>query len=157
MVAEAPTIAPPATTPPPATQPAPAPAPAPVAANPAPAPATPDLSAPTPTLAPDETDTNLPPPPPRIVTHEGLVRPSVSLVAPTYFELYDSASDKAIDYLYTSTTNLNLARYNGMHITVTGQEAMDVRWKDTPVLTIEKIYVLPAEKKPPVKPIKPHK
>ena len=102
---------------------------------------------PPPTLANDSdtnsSDTNLPPPPPRIVTHEGSVRHSVSPVAPTYFELYDLGNDKSIDYLFTSSTNLNLARYDGLHITVTGEEAMDPRWKDTPVLTIQKIYVLP--------------
>ena len=124
------------------------------------APATPATLLPTPTLAPDETDTNLPPPPPRIVTHEGTVRHSVSLVAPTYYELYDPSSDMAINYLYTSNTNLNLSRYNGKHITVTGEEGMDVRWKDTPVLTIQKLNVLPAETaqtQPVLKPIKSHK
>ncbi len=145
-VTEAPTIAPPAANPPPAPAPVtPAPAPE-VAAMPAPAlPAPTPAIVPTPTLAPDDTDTNLPPPPPRIVTHEGSVRHSVSPVAPTYFELYDPADDKAINYLYTTSTNLNLARYNGLHITVTGEEAMDVRWKDTPVLTIQKIFVLPSD------------
>ncbi len=85
-------------------------------------------------------DTN--PPPPRVVTHEGYVRSSISLVAPTYFELYDPATDEAIDYLHSSTTNLNLGRYDGFKIVVTGEEGMEARWKDTPVLTVQKIYVL---------------
>ena len=88
------------------------------------------------------TDTNVPPPPPRIVTHEGSVRSSVSIVAPTYFELYDPADGKAINYLYSTTTNLNLVRYNGLKISVTGEEGLDARWKETPVLTVQKIYVL---------------
>ena len=96
-------------------------------------------------------ETNLPPLPPRIVTHEGWVRDAVSIVAPTYLELYDPATGKAIDYLYSTTPLLSVARYNGMHIVVTGEEALDSRWKDTPVLTIQKIYVLstntPAVKK----------
>jgi len=66
-------------------------------------------------------DTNLPPPPPRVVTHEGFVRSSVSLVAPTYFELYDPATSTAINYLYSTTTNLNVSRYKGLHIVVTGE------------------------------------
>ena len=123
---------------------------------PTPIPATPETTVPAvpaavattpaPTVSPSqpvpEIDANLPPPPPRVVTHEGTVRPSVSLVAPTYFELYDSESGNAINYLYFTTTNLNLSRYNGLHITVTGEEGLDARWKDTPVLTIQKIYVL---------------
>jgi uncharacterized protein YgiM (DUF1202 family) len=79
---------------------------------------------------------------PRIVTHEGRVRSSISLVAPTYYELYNPTTMVPVDYLHSSTTNLNLALYNGFQIIVTGQEAMDARWKDTPVLTVQKIYVV---------------
>ena len=88
------------------------------------------------------TDTNVPPPPPRIVTHEGKVRSSVSIVAPTFYELYDAANGTAINYLYSSTTNLNLSRYNGLTISVTGEEGLDARWQKTPVLTVQKILVL---------------
>jgi len=160
-VAEAPPIAPPAATPPPAETPAPATPPASVTPPPAPetaavTPVTPALL-PSPTLAPEETDTNLPPPPPRIVTHEGSVRHAVSLVAPTDYELFDPISNKAINYLHTTSTNLNLGRYNGMHITVTGEEGMDVRWADTPVLTIQKILVLPNDAAPPTPVLRPIK
>jgi uncharacterized protein YgiM (DUF1202 family) len=93
---------------------------------------------------PDVDDTNLPP---RIITHEGTVRRSVSPVAPTYYELYSPLTDKAINYLYTPSTNLNLGRYNGLNITVTGEEGMEARWRDTPVITIQKIYVLPGNAK----------
>jgi hypothetical protein len=85
-------------------------------------------------------DTN--PPPPRIVTHEGYVRSSVSPVAPTYFELYDAVNGKAINYLFSPTTNLDLGRYEGLHINVTGEEGLEKRWRDTPVITVQKIYVL---------------
>ncbi len=155
-VPEAQPIAPPATTPPPTTDTtAPVTPPTTTESVPPPTPATsvtPATILPQPELAPD--DTNLPPPPPRIVTHEGSVRHSVSPVAPTYYELYDPADNKAINYLYTTTTNLNLGRYDGLHITVTGEEGLDVRWKDTPVLTIQKIYVLSADK--PLQPVKKH-
>jgi len=77
-----------------------------------------------------------------VVTHEGNVRPSVSIVAPTYFELYDPSSGTAINYLLSNTPNLDLARYNGMKISVTGEEGLDARWQKTPVLTVQKIYVL---------------
>jgi len=105
-----------------------------------------NVPVPAPTVAPvmpaPVVETNLPAPPPRVVTHEGFVRSSASLVAPTYYELYDPATSTAINYLYTTTTNLNVSRYDGLHIVVTGEEGMDKRWKDTPVLTIQKIYVL---------------
>ena len=120
------------------------------------APVTPVLSPTVPAVAtnaaPAVIETNLPPPPPRVVTHEGFVRSSVSLVSPTYFELYDPTTSVAINYLSSPTTNLNLSRYNGMHIVVTGEEGLDARWQDTPILSIQKIYVLstnaPSAKKP---------
>ena len=161
-VAEAPPLAPPAATPPTPETPAPVTPPVPVTPPPAPetaaaTPATPPALLPSPTLAPEETDTNLPPPPPRIVTHEGSVRHSVSLVAPTDYELFDPVNNKAINYLHTTSTNLNLGRYNGMHITVTGEEGMDVRWADTPVLTILKILVVPNDVAPPTPVLRPIK
>ncbi len=98
-------------------------------------PAVPDTNA-APTV-----DTNVPPVP-RIVTHEGYVRSSVSIVAPTYYELFDPTTEQAINYLYSPTTNLNIANYVGRHIAVTGEEALDSRWTNTPMLKIQKIYVL---------------
>jgi uncharacterized protein YgiM (DUF1202 family) len=133
-VAEAPAIVsqPPPTVPPTDTNSAMA-VPPPTTPAPVSTPAVPDTTT-------TEVDTN--PPPPRIVTHEGSVRSSVSMVAPTYFELYDPANNKAINYLFSPTTNLNLARYDGYKIIVTGEEGLDSRWKDTPVLTVQRIYVV---------------
>jgi uncharacterized protein YgiM (DUF1202 family) len=110
------------------------------------APAAPDTNSPTPAMigtnTPAEVDTNLPPPPPRIVTHEGTVRPVNSIIEPTDYELFDPKTGVPVDYLYTTTTNLDLGRYNGLHIIVTGEEGMAKRWKDTPVLTIQRIQVV---------------
>ena len=142
-----------ATTPPPAqpmTAPQPA-APATVQVPPAAPPAMAMNNAATetaPTMAPPvepvietEPPTNLPP---RVVSHEGRVRGSTSPVAPTAYELYDPATHNTINYLYTSSTNLDLSRYDGAQIIVTGEEGMTPRWKDTPVLTIQRIYVVDA-------------
>jgi len=87
-------------------------------------------------------DTNLPPPPPRIVTHEGFVRHVSSLIEPTAYELYDPKTFTDIDYLYTTSTNLDLARYKNLHIIVTGEEGLAERWPKTPVLTIQRIQVV---------------
>lgn len=111
----------------------------PPALNPAPAP-TPTVIIQTNIITVPET--NAAPPPPRVVTHEGYVRSSVSPVAPTFFELYDPATDVSINYLFSTTTNLDLSRYKGYHVNITGEEGMDARWKDTPVLTVQKIYVV---------------
>jgi uncharacterized protein YgiM (DUF1202 family) len=85
------------------------------------------------------------PPPPRIVTHEGFVYHVTSVIAPTAYELYDPSTGTAIDYLYTTTTNLDLSRYNGLQIIVTGEEGLAARWNETPVLTIQRILVVSAD------------
>ncbi|HEX4265767.1 MAG TPA: SH3 domain-containing protein [Verrucomicrobiae bacterium] len=82
------------------------------------------------------------PPPPRIVEHEGIVRGAFSIQSPTRYELVSQDTKQAINYLYTTSTNLDLSRYKGMHIIVTGEESLDERWKNTPVITIQRIQVL---------------
>jgi uncharacterized protein YgiM (DUF1202 family) len=130
----------------------PAPEPQPVVAEPtnaappvdtnAPAPAAIETNLPANPPAPIVVDTNLPPPPPRKVSHEGTVRHVVSPVAPTDYELYDPATGKNVDYLFTTSETLDLSTYNGLRVVVTGTEGLDERWKDTPVITIERIQVV---------------
>jgi len=90
-------------------------------------------------VPPMEIETNLPP---RVVTHEGVVRHVISIIEPTDYELYDPQTEGQIDYLFTTATNLDLSRYNGLRIVVTGTEGLAERWKDTPVLTIQRILVI---------------
>ena len=140
-----------AAAPPTPTEPPPTPAPvteaAPVATAPteAPAPATtpataaptnvPTATAPAPTVVEE-------PPPPRIVQREGVVRGTFSIQAPTRFELVSPDSGRAINYLYTTSPDLDLRRYKGLRIIVTGEEGLDERWRNTPVITIQRIQVL---------------
>ncbi len=79
---------------------------------------------------------------PRIVSREGVVRGSVSIQAPSHFELYSPESARIINYLYNPSKDLDLARYKGLRIIVTGEEGLDERWRNTPLLTIQKIRVL---------------
>ncbi len=81
--------------------------------------------------------------PKRVVTREGFVRNSVSIQAPTYFVLESLDTGRKIDYLYSSTTNIQLRNLQGQKILVTGEESLDERWPRTPVLTIEKLQTLP--------------
>jgi hypothetical protein len=137
-----------ATAPSPETTPAPAPVPAPVAeaqpavTEPINVPATTETNAVLAAAAATNAPVEQPPPPPRVVTHEGFVRHVTSLIAPTAYELYDTNTFTTINYLYSTTTNLDLSRYNGLHIIVTGEEGLAARWKDTPVLTIQRIHVV---------------
>ncbi len=79
---------------------------------------------------------------PRVVSHEGVVRHVGSPIAPASYELYAPDTDQNIDFLYTTSTNLDLSRYVGMRIIATGEEGLSPRFSDTPVLTIESITVL---------------
>jgi uncharacterized protein YgiM (DUF1202 family) len=100
------------------------------------------------TTAPAVADTN--PPPARVVSHEGVVGSSGSLIAPTPYVLYDPDTSKDINFLYTTSTNLDVGRYSGMRIIVTGEEALVERWPDTPLLTIHSIVVLQTNAVPKV-------
>jgi hypothetical protein len=133
-VATAPAVAPPPTeTPsvprPTPTPPPPVPTPLPVVVTPT----TPEIVEP---VIPQE------PPPPRIVQREGIVRGMTSIQAPSRFVLISPENRKDIDYLHTTSTNLDLRRYKGLRIIVTGEEGLDDRWGNTPVLTIQKIQVV---------------
>jgi len=136
-------------------EPSPVTEPPPVAAAPTELPTTPPVTEPSEPVA---TSTNQPvettaaiaamvppadePPPKRIVEREGIVRGTVSIQAPTQFGLYSLQNRRLIDYLYTSSPNLDLRRYKGLHIIVTGEEGLEERWGNTPVITIQKIQVL---------------
>jgi len=78
----------------------------------------------------------------RFVSHEGVVHGSGSIQAPTEFALYSKETGKAVNYLYSPTPQLDIGRYFGRRIIVNGQEGLDKRWTNTPVLTIQKIYVV---------------
>lgn len=120
-----------------------------VPANPTPAPAADPTVQPT-TAAPAPAIETPPPAPPqeellvkRVVTREGIVERSVSIQAPTHFILQSLDTKKAINYLYSPATNVMLKDYRGQRIVVTGEEVLDERWPNTPVIEIEKIEAVP--------------
>jgi hypothetical protein len=124
----------------PVTPPAGAPVvPAPTAETNAP-PATAPVPAPEPT--PEPTPVVEEPLPPRIVQREGIVRGTMSIQAPTKFELVSPDNGRAINYLHTTARDLDLGRYKGLRIVVTGEEGLDERGRNTPVITIQRIQVL---------------
>jgi uncharacterized protein YgiM (DUF1202 family) len=82
------------------------------------------------------------PPPKRIVQREGIVRGTFSIQAPTRYELISPDNHKTINYLFSDSPDLDLSRYKGLRIIITGEEGLDERWRNTPVITIQKIQVL---------------
>ena len=65
-----------------------------------------------------------------------------SIQAPSKFALVSPVDGRNINYLYTTSTNLDLRRYKGLRIIVTGEEGLDERWKNTPVISIQRIQVV---------------
>ena len=72
----------------------------------------------------------------RIVIREGIVRRSVSIQAPSYYVLESLDTGRPINYLFS--TNIALRDFKGRRIVVTGEELLDERWPNTPVIAIEK-------------------
>jgi hypothetical protein len=73
---------------------------------------------------------------------EGIVSGNTSIQAPSYYSLLGMDTGRTINYLHTTSTNVHLGRYMGRHIIVTGEESLDPRWPNTPVLTLQRIQVV---------------
>jgi uncharacterized protein YraI len=106
---------------------------------PAPQPTPTTVSVQQPTAAPPVAQA---PPADRTVSHEGVVGPVTSPVAPTKYMLYDPDTYQTIDYLYSTAPDLDLSRYSNMRIIVTGVEGIDPRWPSTPLIAIQSIQVV---------------
>jgi SH3-like domain-containing protein len=79
---------------------------------------------------------------PRFVVREGIVHPTVSIQAPTDYELRDGFyAEGNINYLMPQP-NSTLEAFSGKRVSVSGFEYRDVRWR-TPVLKVEDIELLP--------------
>jgi uncharacterized protein YraI len=107
-------------------------------------------SNPTTTAVPEQPSivmTPQPPPPPpaptvRIIQHEGIVGPVGSLVAPTDYKLYDQSTKQDIDFLYPISKDLDLSKLVDADVIVTGEEGVDQRWPNTPIMAIQSIQVV---------------
>jgi hypothetical protein len=79
----------------------------------------------------------------RTVRREGIVRSTISIQAPTYYELLSPQNRRTINFLHTEKLSLNLKDYLGRLIIVTGEEAIDPRWPRIPVIEVETLELLP--------------
>lgn len=103
-------------------------------------PAAPALTPPPVAPRPAEVDT---PAPRRIVRREGVVRMVGSIQAPTYFQLQSADNGELINYLHSSKTNIPIERFRGQKVIVTGEEYMDERWKNTPMIEVDILQPAP--------------
>jgi uncharacterized protein YgiM (DUF1202 family) len=79
----------------------------------------------------------------RVVSREGIVKRSVSIQAPTWFVLESPSTGKTVNYLFTPSAGVVLRDYFGQRVIVTGEEGLDERWPNTPVINVESIEVVP--------------
>ncbi|MEP6663287.1 MAG: SH3 domain-containing protein [Verrucomicrobiota bacterium] len=77
--------------------------------------------------------------PKRIVTREGIVRRSLNVQTPSYYELESLYNGKTINYLYNSEPGFTLNKWVGLKVTIVGEESIDARWPNTPVIEIQSI------------------
>ena len=109
------------------------------------APPAPPVAPAPPVVATAPETTNAPPEapaPPRIVQREGFVHPTVSIQAPSSYELVDVYHRRPMDFIYSDSPELILKRYEGKRVFITGEEGLDPRWPNMPVLLIQKIQVV---------------
>jgi uncharacterized protein YgiM (DUF1202 family) len=114
---------------------------------------TPPAPAPTPTQVTEQPQIVTQPPAPsqpqeppqptvRIVQHEGVVGTVGSPIAPSTYKLYDPQTKEDIDFLYPISGNVDLSKFVDDRVIVTGEEGIDKRWPNTPIIAIQSIDVV---------------
>ena len=94
-----------------------------------------DAEKPKPAAKPTPADDS--PPVMRVVTREGVITRSWNIQTPSDWALQDAESGRVINYLWSTSTNIPWKTLKGRTVIVTGEEALDVRWPNTPVLKID--------------------
>jgi uncharacterized protein YgiM (DUF1202 family) len=80
---------------------------------------------------------------PRIVIRDGWVRRTLSIQAPTAYGLENSVNGRLMNYLMSTNDALNLRDLRGFQVTVKGEEYIDKRWPNTPIIKIHTIEFAP--------------
>lgn len=84
-----------------------------------------------------------PTPSKRIVRRQGVVRSTLSIQAPTYFELVSRETGKLVNYLHATSPEQKVKSLRGKRVIVVGEEIIEPRWPKTPVIEIETIELAP--------------
>jgi len=81
--------------------------------------------------------------PKRVVSREGTVIVSRSIQAPTSYALEHRESHRTVNYLHSESEDIDLKRFAGRKVIVMGEELIDQRWVNTPIIEVESIRLLP--------------
>ncbi|MBM3847383.1 MAG: hypothetical protein FJ405_14015 [Verrucomicrobia bacterium] len=79
----------------------------------------------------------------RVVSREGRVRRTYNIQSPTDMVLENLQNGRIMNYLYSTSTNINFQSYRGRVVTVVGEEALDERWPNIPVIRVETLQTAP--------------
>jgi len=75
----------------------------------------------------------------RVVIREGIVRATISIQAPSEWELADVRHRRTIAFLVNTNPAVKLVRLWEKRVRVTGIESVERRWPTTPLLTFQQI------------------
>jgi uncharacterized protein YgiM (DUF1202 family) len=78
----------------------------------------------------------------KVVSREGILKGSVSIQAPTHFELRSLDTGKTVNYVFSPSPDLLLKQFKGKRIVVTGEELLDERWQHTPVIIVDSLEIV---------------
>jgi len=84
----------------------------------------------------------------RVVSREGIIKSSVSIQAPSHYVLRGLENNKTINYLTSPTANDVVKNFWGKRVFVTGEEVLDERWPNTPVIEVETIQEIESPESP---------
>ena len=82
------------------------------------------------------------PPPKRVVSREGIVVVSRSIQAPTSYALENQESRRTVNYLHSESDDISLKKFAGKKVIISGEELIDQRWINTPIIEVEAIQVV---------------
>jgi SH3-like domain-containing protein len=79
----------------------------------------------------------------RVIRREGIVRPTLSIQAPTPFELRAADTGRLLNYLLPDSADINIRIFRGQRVLVVGEEYIESRWPLTPMIVVEGIKLAP--------------
>ena len=79
----------------------------------------------------------------RIVTREGTLVYSRSIQSPTMFGIESPESHRIINYVHSEDPEIKVEKYKGKKVIVTGEELIDQRWLNVPILEVHSIQLVP--------------
>lgn len=80
---------------------------------------------------------------PRVVRREGIVRATFSVQAPTPYSLDAADNGKLLNYLLPQSTNVLIRPFRGQRVRIVGEEYLEPRWANAPVIVVHQIKLAP--------------